>query len=224
MAETSAICERMRELGIIVQPTGDRMNVLKMKPPMCLSVTAADFFCRHARAGTQHRLVTGHRKPGALRQLAQRTKVQTHVQLYPGDFGVARVSQKLRIALLSYRSKTHCGGRGRLRAPSQPQAGRTRPPRRGSSQARHYPGGLDDASCCAGLSLDLYREPDPFRVPRPSEIRDGIDLLELLTMWTAGFRSPHVRIADRAHLADRQRDRPTGSTSCTTTRAWAPVC
>ncbi len=44
VAETAAICERMRELGVIVQPTGDRMNVLKMKPPMCLSVEAADFF------------------------------------------------------------------------------------------------------------------------------------------------------------------------------------
>ncbi|MFN8100134.1 MAG: aminotransferase [Mycobacterium sp.] len=44
VAETSAICERMRELGVIVQPTGDRMNVLKMKPPMCLSTTSADFF------------------------------------------------------------------------------------------------------------------------------------------------------------------------------------
>ena len=43
-AETSAICERMRELGVIVQPTGDRMNVLKMKPPMCLSIAAADYF------------------------------------------------------------------------------------------------------------------------------------------------------------------------------------
>ncbi len=44
VAETSAICERMRELGVIVQPTGDRMNVLKMKPPMCLTVEAAEFF------------------------------------------------------------------------------------------------------------------------------------------------------------------------------------
>jgi len=42
--ETTAICERMRELGVIVQPTGDRMNVLKMKPPMCLPTAAADFF------------------------------------------------------------------------------------------------------------------------------------------------------------------------------------
>ena len=43
-AETDAICERMRELGVIVQPTGDRQNVLKMKPPMCITAQSADFF------------------------------------------------------------------------------------------------------------------------------------------------------------------------------------
>jgi 4-aminobutyrate aminotransferase-like enzyme/Ser/Thr protein kinase RdoA (MazF antagonist) len=42
--ETEAICERLRELGVIVQPTGDHVNVLKMKPPMCISITSADFF------------------------------------------------------------------------------------------------------------------------------------------------------------------------------------
>ena len=42
--ETLAICERMLELGVIVQPTGDRMNVLKIKPPLCLSIASADFF------------------------------------------------------------------------------------------------------------------------------------------------------------------------------------
>ena len=43
-AETAAICERMRELGVIVQPTGDRQNVLKVKPPMCITRESADFF------------------------------------------------------------------------------------------------------------------------------------------------------------------------------------
>ena len=42
--ETAAICERMLQLGVIVQPTGDRLNVLKMKPPMCLTRESADFF------------------------------------------------------------------------------------------------------------------------------------------------------------------------------------
>jgi len=43
-AECLAICERMRELGVVVQPTGERNNVLKIKPPMCLSLDDADFF------------------------------------------------------------------------------------------------------------------------------------------------------------------------------------
>jgi 4-aminobutyrate aminotransferase-like enzyme len=42
-AECAAICERLRELGVIVQPTGERANVLKLKPPMCLTTTSADF-------------------------------------------------------------------------------------------------------------------------------------------------------------------------------------
>jgi 4-aminobutyrate aminotransferase-like enzyme len=43
-AECSAICDRLRDLGVIVQPTGERANVLKMKPPMCLTVESADFY------------------------------------------------------------------------------------------------------------------------------------------------------------------------------------
>ncbi len=42
--ETAAICERMRELGVILQATGDRHNVLKTKPPMCITRESADFF------------------------------------------------------------------------------------------------------------------------------------------------------------------------------------
>lgn len=42
--ESYAICERMRELGVICQPTGERANVLKMKPPMVLTLADADFF------------------------------------------------------------------------------------------------------------------------------------------------------------------------------------
>jgi 4-aminobutyrate aminotransferase-like enzyme len=42
--ETLAICERLRELGVIVQPTSDRQNVLKIKPPMCLTRASADRF------------------------------------------------------------------------------------------------------------------------------------------------------------------------------------
>lgn len=43
-AETAAICDRLLELGVIMQPTGDHQNVLKIKPPLCLDHEAADFF------------------------------------------------------------------------------------------------------------------------------------------------------------------------------------
>jgi 4-aminobutyrate aminotransferase-like enzyme/Ser/Thr protein kinase RdoA (MazF antagonist) len=42
--ETMAICDRMLELGVIIQPTSDRMCVLKIKPPLCLDIEGADFF------------------------------------------------------------------------------------------------------------------------------------------------------------------------------------
>ena len=42
--EALAICERMRELGVIVQPTSDYENVLKIKPPLCIDREAADVF------------------------------------------------------------------------------------------------------------------------------------------------------------------------------------
>jgi 4-aminobutyrate aminotransferase-like enzyme/Ser/Thr protein kinase RdoA (MazF antagonist) len=39
-----SVCERMRELGVIVQPTGDAGNVLKIKPPLCITVDDASYF------------------------------------------------------------------------------------------------------------------------------------------------------------------------------------
>jgi 4-aminobutyrate aminotransferase-like enzyme len=42
--ETYAICERMLDLGVVIQPTGDRMCVLKVKPPLCIDAESADYF------------------------------------------------------------------------------------------------------------------------------------------------------------------------------------
>jgi 4-aminobutyrate aminotransferase-like enzyme/Ser/Thr protein kinase RdoA (MazF antagonist) len=42
--ETERICDRLMELGVIMQPTGDHLNVLKIKPPMCLTKESADYF------------------------------------------------------------------------------------------------------------------------------------------------------------------------------------
>lgn len=42
--ETMAICDRLLDLGVIMQPTGDHLNVFKIKPPLCLTKESADFF------------------------------------------------------------------------------------------------------------------------------------------------------------------------------------
>ncbi|WEK61541.1 MAG: aminotransferase [Candidatus Microbacterium colombiense] len=42
--DTAGVCERMRDLGVIVQPTGDHQNVLKIKPPLCLEREDVDAF------------------------------------------------------------------------------------------------------------------------------------------------------------------------------------
>jgi len=42
--ETRAICDRLLELGVIMQPTGDHQNVLKVKPPLCIDAESAAFF------------------------------------------------------------------------------------------------------------------------------------------------------------------------------------
>lgn len=42
-AEAAAICERLKELGVIVLTTSERSNVLKVKPPLCLTAESADF-------------------------------------------------------------------------------------------------------------------------------------------------------------------------------------
>jgi 4-aminobutyrate aminotransferase-like enzyme/Ser/Thr protein kinase RdoA (MazF antagonist) len=42
--ETAAICERLLDLGVIMQPTGDFQNVLKIKPPLCISSASTDYF------------------------------------------------------------------------------------------------------------------------------------------------------------------------------------
>jgi transposase len=42
--EIAELCDRMLGLGVIVQPTGDHLDILKIKPPLCIGPTAVDFF------------------------------------------------------------------------------------------------------------------------------------------------------------------------------------
>jgi glycosyltransferase involved in cell wall biosynthesis len=97
--------------------------------------------------------------------------------------------RSLRIALLSYRSKPHCGGQGvyvrhlsrELTALGHRVEVFSGPP---------YPDLDEDVALTEVPSLDLYREPDPFRVPRLKEFRDRVDVEEFLTMCAAGFPEP----------------------------------
>ncbi|MCV7361477.1 aminotransferase [Mycolicibacterium neworleansense] len=43
-AETAWLCERLLDLGVIMQATSERQNVLKVKPPLTLTVEDADAF------------------------------------------------------------------------------------------------------------------------------------------------------------------------------------
>ncbi|MGO4593193.1 aminotransferase [Leifsonia sp. 2TAF2] len=43
-SEAALVCERMLAEGCIVQPTGDYKNVLKIKPPLCITRESADRF------------------------------------------------------------------------------------------------------------------------------------------------------------------------------------
>jgi glycosyltransferase involved in cell wall biosynthesis len=97
----------------------------------------------------------------------------------------------VRVALLSYRSKPLCGGQGvYVRHLSRELVALGHEVEVFSGQP--YPVLDPGVRLTKVPSLDLYREPDPFRTPRLRELRDRIDLLEVATMWTAGFPEPRT--------------------------------
>ena len=111
---------------------------------------------------------------------------------------------RLRIALLVYRGNPYCGGQGVY----------TRHLARGLVERGHavtvfagqpYPHLDAGVDFVALPSLDLYREPEPFRHPRLRELASAVDVLELATMFAGGFPEPRT-FSLRAHrsLAKRR--------------------
>lgn len=99
------------------------------------------------------------------------------------------MDRPLRIALVSYRSKPHVGGQGiYLRHLSRELTALGHHVAVFSGQP--YPELEPGPVLCEVPSLDLYREPDPFRTPRPAEFRDWIDGLEFLMMRSGSFPEP----------------------------------
>lgn len=118
--------------------------------------------------------------------------------------GHAPGERPLRIAMLTYKGNPFCGGQGvYVRHLSRELA------RLGHTVevvgAQPYPV-LDEGVTLTELpSLDLYRQPDPFRTPSRGEYRDWVDMLEVATMWTGGFPEPLTfSLRARRHLAARR--------------------
>ena len=81
----------------------------------------------------------------------------------------------LAVALLSYRSKPHCGGQGvYVRHLSRELVRLGHEVEVFSGQP--YPKLDEGVGLVEVPSLDLYREPDPFRLPAPGEFRDLLDV------------------------------------------------
>jgi glycosyltransferase involved in cell wall biosynthesis len=102
---------------------------------------------------------------------------------------VVSPERPLRIALLSYRSKPHCGGQGvyvRHLSRELDALGH----RVEVFSGQPYPE-LDPGPGLTRLpSLDLYRDSDPFRTPAWHEYRDWADVLETAMMWSGAFPEP----------------------------------
>ncbi|MGH9067021.1 MAG: glycosyltransferase family 4 protein, partial [Acidimicrobiales bacterium] len=97
--------------------------------------------------------------------------------------------ERLRVALLAYRGNPHSGGQGvyvRYLSRELVALGHQVEVLAGPPYPELDPG----VGFTPVPSLDLYRQPDPFRLPRPSELRSPIDVAELAIMWSAGFPEP----------------------------------
>lgn len=103
----------------------------------------------------------------------------------------ARPGRGLRVAFLVYRGNPHCGGQGvYARHLSRELAKLGHEVTVFAGQP--YPELVEGVELVKVPSLDLYREPEPFRMPLPRELESATDLLELATMCTGGFPEPRT--------------------------------
>jgi glycosyltransferase involved in cell wall biosynthesis len=119
---------------------------------------------------------------------------------------VVTADRPLRIALLSYRSKPHCGGQGVYVRHLSRELGALGH-RVEVFSGQPYPE-LDPGPGLTRVpSLDLYRDSDPFRTPHWHEYRDWADGLETAMMWGGAFPEPLTfSIRARRALAARAGD------------------
>ncbi|MER5800698.1 MULTISPECIES: glycosyltransferase family 4 protein [Streptomyces] len=131
----------------------------------------------------------------------------------PGAGAATNGDGPLRIALLTYKGNPFCGGQGVYVRHLSRELARLghRVEVIGSQPYPVLDENLPELGRNLTLtelpSLDLYRQPDPFRTPRREEFRDWIDAVEVGTMWTGGFPEPLTfSLRARRHLRARRGD------------------
>ncbi|MEW2163828.1 glycosyltransferase family 4 protein [Streptomyces sp. NPDC007084] len=125
----------------------------------------------------------------------------------PGKDAAADGDRPLNIALLTYKGNPFCGGQGVYVRHLSRELARLghRVEVIGSQPYPVLDEGLPGLTLTELPSLDLYRQPDPFRTPGRGEYRDWVDALEVGTMWTGGFPEPLTfSLRARRHLRSRQ--------------------
>jgi len=129
-----------------------------------------------------------------------------HIEIPPAVPAAPPQPGGLRIAFLIYRGNPRCGGQGvytRHLTRELVALGHSVEVFAGPPWPELDPGvGLTPVP-----GLDLYRDPDPFRVPHPREFKSRHDWTEFGVMCTAGFGEP-LAFSKRARvlLADRRAD------------------
>src|SRR5271165_3584558 len=140
------------------------------------------------------------------REVLESWERSKHVEVPPAVPAAPPGPGGLRIAFLLYRGNPRCGGQGvytrhltrELLALGHSVEVFSGPP---------WPELDEGVGFTPVPGLDLYRDPDPFRVPHPREFRDRLDALEFAVMCTAGFGEPWAySLRARRLLAERRDD------------------
>ncbi|HLM95310.1 MAG TPA: glycosyltransferase family 4 protein [Acidimicrobiales bacterium] len=129
----------------------------------------------------------------------------THLEVPPTRPAAPPEPGGLRIAYLVYRGNPRCGGQGvYTRHLARELVGLGHSVEVFAGQP--WPVLDDGVGFTPVPGLDLYRDPDPFRVPHPREFRSSIDLLEFAIMCTAGFPEPRTFSRRAQRLLAARRD------------------
>ncbi len=139
-------------------------------------------------------------------EIRQSWERSTQITVPPASTGSPAEPGGLRVAYLVYRGNPRCGGQGvytRHLARELVNLGHSVEVLAGQPWPE-----LDDGVGFTPVpGLDLYRDPDPFRVPHLREFHSSIDWLEFAVMCSAGFPEPLAfSMRARRILAARRQD------------------